>query len=101
MSKFDLEINQPTKNYLFKKHKQKYLVNSKELPAVRVTLYVYELMRQKREKLGIKNTSKFIRFCIMEQIKDLYDEEEVNKWQRLFDDYGDDFSDKSYTSVPY
>lgn len=100
MSKFDLEIKDHTKNYLFKKHKQKYLV-VREGTGVFLTKYEKELMKKKMKKLGIKSMSKFIRFCVMEQIKDLYDEEEVNKWQRLFDDYGDDFSDKSYRSVPY
>lgn len=100
MSKYDFDFENKTRNALFINHKKKYLVKSVHI-TTNFTKYQYMIIKKKMKELGIKQDGYFVFLCVMEVIKDLYDEEKVNSWQRLFDDYGDDFSDKSYKSVPY
>ena len=92
-------LKMKNKNKAFQKHKQKYLLRTK-YKTCRFTEYECELMKKKMKKLSMKNLSEFIVFCVMEQIKDDYDEEEVNKWHHLFDDYESGYDGRSWKQTP-
>lgn len=92
-------LEMQNKNKAFQKHKKMYLIRS-EYGNCRFTKYEKKLMKKKMKKLGMKNLSEFILFCVMEQIKDDYDEEEINKWHHLFDDYKGGYDGRSWKQVP-
>lgn len=88
------------RNMEFQKHKNKYLKRTKKV-VTSWTKYETELIKKKQKELGFKESYKFIHYCVMKQIEDLYDQDEVDAWHHIFDDYEGGYDGRHWTQVPY
>ena len=91
-------LKMKNKNLAFQKHKKRYLLRSVQRN-INLTEYEAELMDKKTKELGFDSYKSFLWFCIMKQIGDLYDEDEVEEWKKIFDDYESGYNGQTWKDI--
>lgn len=74
------------KNKALRLHKKKYHERIYQ-KTIRLTEYENSLFKRKAKKLGLSDMD-FLMFCFMKQVEEWYEQEKVDEYKKLYDEYG-------------
>ncbi len=86
-------LKMKNKNKALQEYKKEYH-NRDIQKIIRFTQYEWKLLKKKIRKSG-KKEADFFRESILKEVVDEYDEDKVNMWRRLGDDYVNNYDNKS------